>query len=61
MFASNWPGSAARRPSLGADLICLRQYDVGRSILLTQLAQAEKFEQQYAIAGHFDPFNAVAN
>jgi phage shock protein A len=39
----------------------LRQYEVGRSILLSQLAQAEKTEEQYAIARQFDPFNAVAN
>lgn len=39
----------------------LRQYEVGRSILLSQLAQAEKVEQQYTIARQFDPFNAVAN
>ncbi len=38
----------------------LRQYEVGRSILLSQLAQAEKTEEQYAIARRFDPFNAVA-
>ena len=39
----------------------LRQYEVGRSILLSQLAQAEKVEEQYAITRRFDPFNAVAN
>ncbi|HEY4310204.1 MAG TPA: PspA/IM30 family protein [Pirellulales bacterium] len=39
----------------------LRQYQVGRNILLSQLAQAEKVEEQYAIARRFDPFNAVAN
>jgi phage shock protein A len=39
----------------------LRQYEVGRNILLGQLAAAEKVEQQYAIARQFDPFNAVAN
>src|SRR2546423_478520 len=33
----------------------LRQYEVGRSILLSQLAQAEKVEEQYAIARRFDP------
>jgi hypothetical protein len=38
----------------------LRQYEVGRSILLSQLAQAEKTEEQYAIARRFDPFNAIA-
>lgn len=39
----------------------LRQYEVGRSILLSQLAEAEQVEQQYAIARHFDPFNALAD
>ena len=39
----------------------LRQYEVGRSILLSQLAEAEQVEQQYAIARQFDPFNAVAD
>lgn len=39
----------------------LRQYEVGRNILLSQLAAAEKVEQQYAIVRQFDPFNAVAN
>lgn len=39
----------------------LRQYEVGRSVLLTQLAEAENAEQQYAIARQFDPYNAVAN
>lgn len=39
----------------------LRQYEVGRSILLSQLAEAKTAEQQYAIANQFDPFSAVAN
>jgi phage shock protein A len=39
----------------------LRQYEVGRSVLLSQLAEAETVEQQYAIANNFDPFSAVAN
>jgi phage shock protein A len=39
----------------------LRQYEVGRSILLSQLAEAKTIEQQTSIAAHFDPFNAVAN
>ena len=39
----------------------LRQYEVGRSILLSQLAEAQTIEQQADIAAHFDPFNAVAN
>jgi phage shock protein A len=39
----------------------LRQYEVGRSILLSQLAEAKGVEQQYAIASQFDPFNAVAD
>jgi phage shock protein A len=38
----------------------LRQYEVGRSILLSQLAEARTVEQQYALANHFDPFSAVA-
>jgi phage shock protein A len=39
----------------------LRQYEVGRSILLSQLAEAQTAEQQYTIASQFDPFSAVAN
>ena len=39
----------------------LRQYEVGRSILLSQLAEAQTVEQQYAIANSFDPYNAVAH
>jgi phage shock protein A len=39
----------------------LRQYEVGKSILLSQLAEAKTVEQQYAIANNFDPFSAVAN
>lgn len=39
----------------------LRQYEVGRSILLSQLAEAQTAEQQYQIAAQFDPFSAVAN
>jgi phage shock protein A len=39
----------------------LRQYEVGRSILLSQLAEAKTVEQQASIAAHFDPFNAVAD
>lgn len=39
----------------------LRQYEVGRSILLGQLAEARSVEQQWAIIHHFDPFQAVAN
>jgi phage shock protein A len=39
----------------------LRQYEVGRSILLSQLAEAKTVEQQYAIANSFDPFSAVAH
>ncbi len=38
----------------------LRQYEVGRSILLNQLAEARTVEQQYALASQFDPFSAVA-
>ena len=39
----------------------LRQFEVGRSILLSQLAEAKTLEQQYAIASQFDPFSAVAS
>jgi phage shock protein A len=39
----------------------LRQYEVGRKILLAQLAEAKTVEQQAAIAAGFDPFNAVAD
>ncbi|HLN28438.1 MAG TPA: PspA/IM30 family protein [Gemmataceae bacterium] len=39
----------------------LRQYEVGRSILLSQLAEAQTVEQQYDIANNFDPFSAIAN
>ncbi len=39
----------------------LRQYQVGRSILLSQLAEAKTVEQQANIAAHFDPFHAVAD
>jgi len=38
----------------------LRQYEVGRSILLSQLAEAKTVEQQYALANQFDPFSAIA-
>jgi phage shock protein A len=38
----------------------LRQYEVGRTILLAQLAEAKTVEQQYAVASQFDPFSAVA-
>lgn len=38
----------------------LRQYEVGRSILLAQLAEAKTLEQQLALAGQFDPTGAVA-
>ena len=38
----------------------LRQYEVGRTILLAQLAEAKTVEQQYALASQFDPFSAVA-
>jgi phage shock protein A len=39
----------------------LRQYEVGRTILLSQLAEARTVEQQYALASQFDPFSAVAS
>jgi phage shock protein A len=38
----------------------LRQFEVGRSILLSQLAEAKTVEQQYALASQFDPFSAVS-
>jgi phage shock protein A len=38
-----------------------RQYEVGRSILLSQLAEAKSVEQQAAIAAQFDPFHAVSS
>lgn len=38
----------------------LRQYEVGRSVLLSQLAEAKTVEQQYALANEFDPFSAIA-
>jgi phage shock protein A len=38
----------------------LRQYEVGRSILLSQLAEAKTLEQQFALASQFDPTGAVA-
>jgi phage shock protein A len=39
----------------------LRQYEVGRKILLSQLAEAKTVEQQANIAAKFDPFHAVAD
>ncbi len=39
----------------------LRQYEVGRNILLSQLAAAKNVEQQYAIVDQFDPFNALSD
>jgi phage shock protein A len=39
----------------------LRQYEVGRKILLAQLAEAKTVEQQATIAAKFDPFHAVAD
>lgn len=38
----------------------LRQYEVGRSILLSQLAEAKTLKQQYALVDQFDPTGAVA-
>jgi phage shock protein A len=38
----------------------LRQYEIGRSILLSQLAEARTVHEQYTLANHFDPFSAVA-
>jgi phage shock protein A len=39
----------------------LRQYELGRNILLSELAQAKTVEQQFEIAHRFDPFSAIAN
>jgi hypothetical protein len=39
----------------------LRQYELGRSILLSQLAQAKTVQEQFEIAHRFDPFSAIAN
>lgn len=39
----------------------LRQYEVGRSILISELAKAQTAEQQFKIASEFDPFSAVAS
>ncbi len=49
------------RSNLHATELQLRQYEVGRELLLSQLAEANSVEQQYRIAGEFDPFSAVAN
>jgi len=38
----------------------LRQYEVGRAILLDRLAEAKTVEEQYALANTFDPTGAVA-
>ncbi len=38
----------------------LRQYEVGRAILLNQLAEAQTVEQQYELANQFDPTGAIA-
>lgn len=38
----------------------LRQYEVGKTILLSQLAEAKTVEQQYSLVNQFDPFSAVA-
>lgn len=49
------------RGNLHATELQLRQYEVGRELLLSQLAEAKTVEQQYRIASEFDPFSAVAN
>lgn len=49
------------RSNLHATELQLRQYEVGRELLLSQLAEANTVEQQYRIASEFDPFSAVAN
>lgn len=38
----------------------LRQYEIGRNLLLEQLAEARTVEQQYAMANQFDPSGAIA-
>lgn len=49
------------RRNLYAAELQLRQYEVGREVLLSQLAEAKTVEQQYRIASAFDPFSAVAS
>jgi phage shock protein A len=49
------------RGNLHATELQLRQYEVGRELLLSQLAEANSVEHQYRIASEFDPFSAVAN
>lgn len=49
------------RRNLYAVELQLRQYEVGRELLLSQLAEAKTVEQQYRIASEFDPFSAVAS
>lgn len=49
------------RRNLYAAELQLRQYEVGRQLLLSQLAEAKTVEQQYRIASEFDPFSAVAS
>lgn len=49
------------RRNLYAAQLQLRQYEVGRELLLAQLAEAKTVEQQYRIASEFDPFSAVGN
>ena len=49
------------RRNLYAAELQLRQYEVGRELLLAQLAEAKTVEQQYRIASEFDPFSAVGN
>ena len=49
------------RRNLYAVELQLRQYEVGREVLLSQLAEAKTVEQQYRIASAFDPFSAVSS
>jgi phage shock protein A len=39
----------------------LRQYELGRNILLSQLAQAKTVQEQFEIAHKFDPFSAISD
>jgi phage shock protein A len=53
-----WIADARRR--LYVLELQLRQYEVGRSVLLCQLAQAQSLEEQYKIAHGFDPSGVIA-
>jgi phage shock protein A len=53
-----WIADARRR--LYVLELQLRQYEVGRSVLLCQLAQAQSLEEQHKIASGFDPSGVIA-